>query len=177
MKQLLTHEIGRLSPEEFEQEIRHPFVVVLDNIRSGHNVGAAFRTADAFAIDGIYLCGITPSPPHKEIHKTALGATNTVLWEKHSSTLEGLKKLKEEGYLIVAVEITDQPVYLQDFSPKKDQKYAFVFGNEMKGVQQEVLEVSDFALEVPQFGTKHSLNISVSLGIVLWQSILKTKFT
>lgn len=177
MRQLLTHEIGRLSPDDFKAQKRQPVRLVLDNIRSGHNVGSAFRTADAFAIEGIDLCGITPRPPHREIHKTALGATDTIPWESYEDTLTCLAKLKAQGYKIAAVEITDSPVLLQDFQPAAEEKYAFVFGNEMRGIAPEALEVSDFALEVPQFGTKHSLNVSVTMGVILWDFLFKRNFS
>lgn len=170
MKKLKMQELGRVSVEQFKKQAKTPIVIILDNIRSMHNVGAAFRTADAFACQKIYLCGITAKPPHREIHKTALGASDSVDWEHFQEINEALEQVKKEGYQIIAVEQTDKSVLLQDFETKKDEKYAFVFGNEVFGVSEETLPFCDLALEIPQIGTKHSLNISVSLGIVIWHS-------
>ena len=173
MRKLKNSELGRLNVEEFKKETKIPLVVILDNIRSLNNIGSVFRTSDAFLIEKIYLCGITAKPPHKEIHKTALGATESVDWEYHEDTLELIKELKEEKIKILSVEQTENSVKLQDFIIRKEQKYAVIFGNEVKGVQQVVVSSSDFCIEIPQFGTKHSLNISVSCGIVLWDLFKK----
>jgi tRNA G18 (ribose-2'-O)-methylase SpoU len=142
--------------------------MVLDNIRSAHNVGSAFRTADSFKIDKVWLCGICAVPPSAEIHKSALGAEDSVEWEHVRDTMDAIGKLKEEGYTIVSAEQTVDSVMLDSFVPEKDRKYAVVFGNEVAGVSQDVVDASDFALEIPQFGTKHSLNVSVSMGVILW---------
>lgn len=168
MRKLKMQELGRVSVDEFKKQKKTPIVVVLDNIRSMHNVGSAFRTADAFACQKIYLCGITAKPPHREIHKTALGASNSMDWVHYQEVGEALEILKKEGYQIIAIEQIDQSVLLQDFKSKEGEKYAFVFGNEVFGVSDEALPFCDLALEIPQIGTKHSLNISVSLGIVIW---------
>lgn len=162
-------ELNRLSKEEFKNIEKKKIIVVLDNIRSMHNVGSVFRTSDAFAIEKIMLCGITAQPPHREIEKAALGATESVDWEYHPNTLEIIKKLKAESYTIISIEQAENSIFLQDFKTKVDEKYAIVFGNEVEGVQQEVINVSDFCLEIPQFGTKHSFNVSVCAGIVLWE--------
>ena len=146
--------------------------MVLDNIRSAHNVGSAFRSADAFKVDKLYLCGICACPPSAEIHKSALGAEESVDWEHFDDTMSAIQKLKEEGYLIVSIEQTCNSISLENFHKETGKKYAFIFGNEVDGVSQEVVDASDFVLEIPQFGTKHSLNVSVSMGIVLWQSRL-----
>ena len=169
MKKLSMDELNRLSKEEFKNIEKKKIIVVLDNIRSMHNVGSVFRTSDAFAIEKIMLCGITAQPPHREIEKAALGATESVDWEYHPNTLEIIKKLKAESYTIISIEQAENSIFLQDFKTKVDEKYAIVFGNEVEGVQQEVINVSDFCLEIPQFGTKHSFNVSVCAGIVLWE--------
>ncbi|GIV39971.1 MAG: RNA methyltransferase [Thermonema sp.] len=168
IRKLQLEELGRVDVDTFKNQPKHPVVLVLDNLRSAHNVGAAFRTGDAFAVEALYLCGITPQPPHKEIHKAALGATESVEWHYFEQTAEAIKLLKEQGYRMVGVEQTDSPTYLQDFRPAAEEKYAFVFGNEVYGLSEEVLPLLDMALEIPQFGTKHSLNVSVTLGIVCW---------
>lgn len=173
MAKLKLEELNRVSVEEFKKVEKKPVVLVLDNIRSLNNVGSAFRTADAFLIQKIYLCGITGTPPNREIHKTALGATESVEWEHAPSTLELVKKLKSEGYKIISLEQTDNSVLLQNFQPKINEKLCFVFGNEVFGVEEEVIRESDVTLEIPQFGTKHSLNISVSMGMVVWDYFLK----
>ena len=166
-------ELNRLSVEEFKQKEKVPLVIVLDNVRSLNNVGSAFRTSDAFAIEKICLCGITGTPPHREIQKTALGATESVAWNYFSNTLEAMDLLKKEGYKICAFEQVDKSVMLHEFVPETDGKYALIFGNEVFGVEQEVLDHSDFVIEIPQLGTKHSLNISVSMGIALWDLVVK----
>jgi tRNA G18 (ribose-2'-O)-methylase SpoU len=170
-------ELNRISAEQFKEEANENLVIVLDSIRSMNNVGSVFRTADAFKVGKIYLCGITAVPPHREIHKTALGATESVSWEYVKEVSEAIVSLKNQGYQIVAVEQTNQSTYLQDFQPQKNEKYAFVFGNEAFGVGDEVLPLCDIGLEIPQFGTKHSFNIVVSLGIVLWHYAYLTAFT
>ncbi len=176
MRKLKNSELGRLEVEEFKKADKIPLIVILDNIRSLNNIGSVFRTSDAFLIEKIYLCGITAKPPHKEIHKTALGATETVAWEYVDDTLTLIKKLKDSKIKIVSIEQAENSTLLQDFKVVKNQKYAIVMGNEVKGVQQEVVTQSDFCVEIPQFGTKHSLNISVSCGIVLWDFFKKIKY-
>jgi len=175
MRKLKNSELNRLSIDEFKKTDKTPLVVVLDNIRSLNNIGSVFRTSDAFLIEKIYLCGITATPPNKDIHKTALGATDSVEWEYCKETLEVVNKLKSEGYTILSVEQTEKAIMLQDFVPLENQKYAVIFGNEVKGVQQKVVNASDYAIEIPQYGTKHSFNISVSAGIVLWELFKKIK--
>jgi len=168
MRKLKNSELGRISVDEFKEVHKTPLIVVLDNIRSLNNVGSVFRTSDAFLIEKIYLCGITATPPNKEIHKTALGATESVAWEYVEDTLALVGKLKKEGVRVLSIEQAENSTMLNDFTPESDQKYAVVMGNEVKGVQQEVVSVSDVCIEIPQLGTKHSLNISVSCGVVLW---------
>lgn len=168
-RKLLNIELGRAKPSEYASLPPSGAVLVLDNIRSAHNVGSAFRTADAFRIDKVYLCGICACPPSAEIHKSALGAEISVPWEYAGDTLSLVGRLRDEGYIIISVEQTEHAVQLPDFRAEDGAKYAFVFGNEVDGVQQSVVDSSDFALEIPQFGTKHSLNVSVSVGVVLWQ--------
>jgi 23S rRNA (guanosine2251-2'-O)-methyltransferase len=173
MRKLNMDELNRLSVEEFKEIRKSPIVIVLDNVRSLNNVGSAFRTSDAFLIEKILLCGITGQPPHKEIQKTALGATESVSWEYFASTKEAMEYLKSEGYLICAFEQVHQSTKLNVFVPDKDLKYALVFGNEVFGVEEEVIKMSDHLIEIPQLGTKHSLNISVSIGIAIWDFIVK----
>jgi tRNA G18 (ribose-2'-O)-methylase SpoU len=168
MRKLKNNELSRLSVDEFKQSKKTPLIIVLDNIRSLNNIGSVFRTSDAFLIEKIYLCGITAKPPHKDIHKTALGSTDTVAWEYVENTLELLKKLKAENVQIISIEQAENATMLHDFKPEPDTTYAIVFGNEVKGVQQDVVDVSDVVIEIPQYGTKHSLNISVSAGVVVW---------
>jgi 23S rRNA (guanosine2251-2'-O)-methyltransferase len=175
MRKLKLEELNRISPEEFKGKEKIPVVLVLDNVRSLHNVGAAFRTGDAFLIHKIYLCGITGTPPNRELHKAALGAEDTVEWEHVATTVEAVKKLQTEGWKIISLEQAEGSVLLQDFLPETNEKYAFVFGNEVFGVEDEVIELSDSCLEIPQFGTKHSFNVSVSMGIVLWDYFSKTQ--
>ncbi len=175
MRKLLNEELPRLSREEFKAEKKTPLVIVLDNVRSHLNVGSVFRTADAFLLEEILLCGITGTPPHRDIHKTALGATETVAWKQFSSTSEAVQQLKEKGYKIIAIEQADKAVMLHEFTPAADEKYAVVFGNEVDGVAQEVVNSSDLVIEIPQFGMKHSLNVSVSAGIVMWDLFLKLR--
>ncbi|MBU2907685.1 RNA methyltransferase [Arenibacter algicola] len=175
MRKLENSELDRLNVDEFKQVEKTPICIVLDNVRSLNNIGSVFRTADAFLIEKIYLCGITATPPHKEIHKTALGATDSVAWEYRESTLELLKELRAEGYTSLSVEQAENAVMLNDFKVEENKKYALIFGNEVKGVSQEVVSGSDLVLEIPQYGTKHSLNISVSVGIVVWDLWAKLK--
>jgi len=170
-RKLRNIELGRVKPSEYASLPESGLVIVLDNIRSAHNVGSAFRTADAFKVDRVYLCGICACPPSAEIHKAALGAELSMPWEHFGNTLDAVKELKDKGYTIVSVEQTEHSLKLPLFHPEKRQKYALIFGNEVNGVQQEVVNESDFALEIPQFGTKHSLNVSVSVGVVLWQCV------
>jgi 23S rRNA (guanosine2251-2'-O)-methyltransferase len=174
MKKLALEELGRISIKEFKDSEKIPVCIILDNVRSLHNVGSAFRTADAFRIEKIYLTGITGTPPHREIQKTALGATESVAWEYSENTSLVLQKLKAEGYVIVIVEQTTDSIALQTFEATTDAKYCLVFGNEVNGVSEEAIALGNLALEIPQLGTKHSLNISVCLGIVLWEVFRKT---
>lgn len=167
-------ELERVSVEEYKKMDKSPIVLVLDNIRSLNNVGSAFRTGDAFGIEKIFLCGITGTPPHRDIQKTALGATESVEWEYFLNTMLAIDRLKGQGYQICALEQVDRSVMLNDFIPEKGKKYVLVFGNEVFGVEEEVLNASDEVLEIPQLGTKHSLNISVSLGIAVWDLMVKT---
>ena len=172
-RKLANSELDRLSVNEFKETEKSPLIIVLDNIRSLNNIGSVFRTSDAFLVQKIYLCGITATPPHKDIHKTALGATETVAWEYAKDTLEVVETLKAEGVKIVSIEQAENAVMLNDFTPNKDTTYALVFGNEVKGVQQAVVTASDVVVEIPQYGTKHSLNISVSCGVVVWDLFSK----
>ncbi|WP_427872225.1 RNA methyltransferase [Flavobacterium sp. MMS24-S5] len=173
MRKLENSELDRKSIEDFKKSEKTPLILVLDDIRSLHNIGSVFRTADAFLIEKIILCGITATPPNKEIHKTALGATETVAWEHHENVLEVIENLKKENVLTMAIEQVESSIFLQDFKIKKDQKYALVFGNEVYGVSQEAVAICDGCIEIPQLGTKHSLNISVSAGIVVWDLFQK----
>lgn len=174
MRKLKNEELGRLEPEAYEQSDKLKICLVMDDIRSMNNVGSAFRTADAFRVEKIYLCGITATPPHREINKTALGATETVKWAYAENILALVKELKQQGYKIIAVEQADESTSLPDFSPDAAGQYAFIFGNEVFGVNDEVVSQADMVLEIPQFGTKHSLNISVTVGIVVWDYVVKT---
>lgn len=175
-RKLSNCELGRKSVEDFRKSEKMPVVIVLDNVRSQHNIGSAFRTADAFALEKVWLCGICAVPPTAEIHKSALGAEFSMEWEYSPETMPVVEKLKSEGYTVVSVEQAENSTSLQDFIPEKGRRYAFVFGNEVNGVQQDVVSASDICLEIPQFGTKHSLNVSVSAGVVLWDVISKLKF-
>ncbi len=169
MKKLKLEELGRISVDEFKTAEKSNVSILLDNIRSLHNVGSAFRTADAFRIEKLYLTGITGTPPHREIQKTALGATDSVSWEYIKNPAEAVTRIKDEGYTIIVVEQTTKSISLQDFHPSLSEKYCLVFGNEVNGVSEEVIARGDMALEIPQSGTKHSLNVSVCLGIVVWE--------
>lgn len=169
MRKLKIYEIERIDANQFRDSDKIPVVIVLDNIRSAHNVGSFFRTSDAFRIAHIYLCGITAQPPSNEIRKTALGSTESVEWSYHESTVEVVANLKSKGFIVAGVEQVDNPVMLEDYKNEKNNPVALVFGNEVKGVQQSVLDKCDLAIEIPQYGTKHSLNVSVSGGIVIWE--------
>jgi 23S rRNA (guanosine2251-2'-O)-methyltransferase len=173
MKKLKLEELGRISVTEFKSVEKIPVCILLDNVRSLHNVGSAFRTADAFRIEKIFLTGITGTPPHREIHKTALGATESVVWEYAQTTQEAIGKLKQHGYTIVLIEQTSESIPLQNFSIEPIKKYCLVFGNEVNGISEEAISLGDVALEIPQSGTKHSLNISVCVGIVVWEMFKK----
>ncbi len=168
MKKLKITELQRLSKEQFHEVEKIPLVVVLDEVRSLNNVGSIFRTSDAFLVEKIYLCGITATPPHPEIHKTALGAEDTIAWRYFENTLDAIQSLKNDGYIVYSIEQVHNSTMLNELSLDKAKKYAVVFGNEVKGVQQEVVNQSDGCIEIPQFGTKHSLNVSVTAGIVIW---------
>ncbi len=167
-RKLLNIELGRVTAQEYKELPETGVVVVLDNIRSAHNVGSVFRTSDSFKIDKVWLCGICAVPPSAEIHKSALGAEDSVGWEYVADTLDAVKRLKEEGYTVVCAEQTVGSVMLDTFRPEPGRKYAVVFGNEVSGVRQDVVDAADMCLEIPQFGTKHSLNVSVSAGVILW---------
>jgi len=161
--------MNRLTVEEFKEEKKTPLIVVLDNVRSLHNVGSVFRTADAFLVEAVYLCGITCTPPHAEIHKTALGAENTVDWKHYEDTHQAVIDLKAQGYTVFAIEQAVGSTLLPDLQLDKSKKYAVILGNEVKGVQQTVVDACDGCIEIPQFGTKHSLNVSVTGGIIIWE--------
>lgn len=169
MRKLLNSELNRKTPEEVQKSEKSPFIVVLDNVRSQSNVGSVFRTADAFLTESICLCGITGTPPAREIQKTALGATESVAWKYYSDTITAINEIRSGGYVIVAIEQADDAVELQDFEIEHGKKYALVFGHEVNGVSQEVIDICDHCIEIPQFGMKHSFNIAVSAGIVLWE--------
>jgi len=174
MRKLLNRELGRKTIDQFRKAEKSPFTIVLDNVRSHSNVGSVFRTADAFLTTKICLCGITAKPPHRDIQKTALGATESVAWSYYPETMDAITELKNEGYRIVGIEQAEGSVELQNFNIEKGVKYALVFGHEVNGVDQKVLDQCDFCIELPQFGTKHSFNIAVSAGIVLWELYKKT---
>lgn len=169
MRKLLNEELGRPTLEEYAACAKLPVVVVLDNVRSAQNVGSFFRTADAFGIERIALCGISATPPNREIHKTALGSEMSVAWSYHPTTMECVEQLRAEGYRIVAIEQIEGATMLDSFAVEVDTKYAIIFGNEVEGVDQAVADVVDGAIEIPQVGTKHSLNVSVSAGVVMWE--------
>jgi len=173
MRKLKLEELNRPSIEEFKSGKKMPVVVVLDNVRSMHNIGSIFRTADGFAVEEICLCGITAQPPHREIEKTALGATQSINWSYFANCMEAIVKLKEKGYLIVAVEQAENSTMLNDFKVVKEEKYALIFGNEVNGVSEDAMQNLDACIEIPQFGTKHSFNIVISAGIVLWDLFSK----
>ncbi|MEW5674864.1 RNA methyltransferase [Flavobacterium enshiense] len=173
MRKLANSELERKNIEEFRKAGKTPLIIILDDIRSLHNIGSVFRTSDAFLVEKIYLCGITATPPNKEIHKTALGATETVAWEYAKDVLEVIEKLKADNVAVYAIEQVENSVMLNEFQVKPEEKYALVFGNEVKGVAQEAINLCDGVIEIPQLGTKHSLNISVSAGIVVWDLFQK----
>ncbi len=173
VKKLKLEELGRISVEEYKFSEKLPIVVLLDNVRSLHNVGSAFRTADAFRVAKVYLTGITGQPPHREIQKTALGATESVEWAYFKNGSELVQQLKSEGYTILVIEQTTSSLSLQDFKPQANSKYCLVFGNEVSGVSEDIIEFADYALEIPQSGTKHSINVSVCVGIVVWEMAKK----
>jgi tRNA G18 (ribose-2'-O)-methylase SpoU len=173
MRKLENSELDRKSIADFKQSEKTPIIIVLDDIRSLHNIGSVFRTADAFLIEKIYLCGITATPPNKEIHKTALGATETVVWEHNANVLDVIQNLKDDNVTVLAIEQVESAIFLQDFKIEKNKKYALVFGNEVYGVSQDAVAICDGCIEIPQLGTKHSLNISVSAGIVVWDLFQK----
>lgn len=175
MRKIQNAELNRLSLQDFKQAEKRPVTIILDDIRSLNNIGSVFRTADAFRCKSIFLCGITATPPHREIHKTALGAEESVDWKYFTSVTEAVRELKEMHYTIVSIEQVENSTSLTDFQPDPEKKYAFIFGNEVFGVKQEVIDLCDLCLEIPQEGTKHSLNISVATGIVLWDYLMKVK--
>ena len=174
MKKTKIEDLKRIEVDQFKKKKKREVIIILDNVRSLNNIGSCFRTSDAFIIKKIYLVGITGSPPNKDIDRTALGATESIDWEHVSSISKIEKELKEEGWKIALIEQTDESIKLQNFNPKSDEKFAFVFGNEVFGVSDEALQCAELAIEIPQFGTKHSFNITVSLGIVLWDHLTKT---
>lgn len=167
-RKLKNSELGRISPSQFKEQTKTPLIVILDNIRSLNNIGSVFRSSDAFRIEKVYLCGITAQPPHKDIQKTALGATESVAWAYEKDTLALVQRLQAEGIQVASIEQAEDSISLDDFTVESDTTYALVFGNEVKGVEQQVVSASDYVIEIPQYGTKHSLNISVSAGVVLW---------
>jgi|SRR5665213_80815 len=173
MRKLKLAELSRVSVAEFKAGEKFPIVVVLDNVRSMHNIGSIFRTADGFAVEKICLCGITATPPHREIEKTALGATQSVAWEYYQNPLEAVERLRNDGYVVIAVEQAENSIMLNEFQPLANRKYALIFGNEVNGVSDDVMQRIDGCIEIPQFGTKHSFNIVVSAGIVLWDLFSK----
>jgi tRNA G18 (ribose-2'-O)-methylase SpoU len=175
MRKLKTEELGRVGIEDFKNQEKLPLVVILDNVRSMHNIGSIFRTSDGFAIEKIYLCGITAQPPHREIEKTALGATQSVEWIYFEDVCEAINRLKKDGYTIIAIEQAENSTMLNNYQPDKSQKFALIFGNEVNGVSDEAMNKIDTCIEIPQFGTKHSFNIVVSAGIVLWDFFAKLK--
>ena len=168
MKKKSILDLDRLSTEQYKNTDKLPFVVVLDNVRSLNNIGSVFRTSDAFLVEKIYLCGITATPPHADIHKTALGAEDSVDWVYYENTTDAVKQLKSEGYTVYSIEQVNNSIALQNIVLKSDEKYAGILGNEVKGVQQEVVDMCDGCIEIPQFGTKHSLNVSVTAGLIIW---------
>ena len=169
MRKLLNSELERKTIDQYKESEKSPIIIVLDNVRSQSNIGSIFRTADAFLTSAIYMCGITAKPPHREIQKTALGATESVTWKYYSETAGAIKELREAGYIIVGIEQAEGSVGLQDFLISKGKQYALIFGNEVNGVDQDIINLCDYCVEIPQFGTKHSFNIAISVGIVLWE--------
>ncbi|MDP4185377.1 MAG: RNA methyltransferase [Bacteroidota bacterium] len=175
MRKLLNSELNRLNIEQFKETTKTPIIVVLDNLRSCNNIGSVFRTSDALLIEAVYLCGITATPPNKEIHKTALDAENTVNWRYFEKTEDAVVDLRNQGYKIISIEQVEGSIPLSDYAPSKNEKLALIFGNEVKGVAQQIVDNSDCCIEIPQYGTKHSFNVSVSTGIVLWDLFNKLK--
>jgi len=175
MRKLKNEELNRISADEYKKAEKMPLVIVLDNIRSLNNIGSVFRTADAFRVEKIYLCGITGKPPHREIHKTALGATESVDWEYQEKTNEAIVKLKNSKYKVVAIEQMESSINLSDYKPEPNEKLALIFGNEISGISEDIIKDIDLCIEIPQFGTKHSFNIAVSAGIVLWHLFTNRK--
>jgi len=175
MRKLKTEELGRVGIADFKKQDKLPIAVILDNVRSMHNIGSIFRTSDGFALEKIFLCGITAQPPHREIEKTALGATQSIEWAYTIDIIELITELRTAGYKIIAIEQADNSIMLNDFQPKTSEKYALIFGNEVNGVSEEAMKLIDACIEIPQFGTKHSFNIVVSAGIVLWDFFAKLK--
>lgn len=173
MRKLKMSELKRKSLEEFRKSEKSPFVIVLDNIRSLNNIGSVFRTADCLKAEAVYLCGITAKPPHRDIHKTALGATESVAWTYFEDTAAAIRELHKAGYVVISLEQAEGSTPLQDFYPSNNKRYALVFGHEVRGVQEEIINMSDYCIEIPQYGTKHSFNVSVSAGIVLWDLFSK----
>ena len=175
MRKLRTDELNRLSVPEYKDRAKTPVIVVLDNIRSQQNTGSVFRTADAFGLEAVWLCGITATPPHREIHRAALGATESVEWQYFETTGEAVRVLKSAGYQVIGIEQTDESIPLQDYSPTPGKKLALIFGNEVSGLDDTILPLLDGCIEIPQFGTKHSFNVAVSAGIVIWDLTSKIK--
>lgn len=175
MKKLTNDELHRINIDTFKKVAKNPIVLLLDNIRSLNNIGSIFRTADAFRIESIYLCGITATPPHREIQKTALGATESVEWKYYENVSEAIFELKQNKFKIIAVEQADMSIKLNDFKPEINEKYALIFGNEINGVSTVAIDLSDACIEIPQFGTKHSFNVTITTGIILWDILLKMK--
>lgn len=174
-RKLKITELNRISAEEFKKVDKLPLVVILDNVRSLHNIGSVFRTSDAFRVECIYLCGITATPPHPEMHKTALGAEFTVDWKYVNNAVEAVDNLRQEGYIVFSIEQAENSIMLENIQLEQGKRYAVVLGNEVKGVQQEVIDHSDGCIEIPQYGTKHSLNVSVTAGIVIWDLFKQLK--
>ena len=177
MRKLKTEELGRVGIDDFKKQEKLPLVVILDNVRSMHNIGSIFRTSDGFAIEKIYLCGITAQPPHREIEKTALGATQSIEWAYSADVCDAIKELKNDGYTIIAIEQAENSTMLNNYDQDNSKKYALIFGNEVNGVSDEAMKLIDTCIEIPQFGTKHSFNIVVSAGIVLWDFFAKLKLS
>jgi 23S rRNA (guanosine2251-2'-O)-methyltransferase len=175
MRKLRTDELNRLSVPQYKERAKMPVIVVLDNIRSQQNTGSVFRTADAFGLEAVWLCGITATPPHREIHRAALGATDSVDWKYFGTTVEAIRVLKSAGYMVIGIEQTDESISLQEFIPPAGRKLALVFGNEVSGLDETVLPLLDRCIEIPQFGTKHSFNVAVSAGIIIWDLTSKIK--
>ncbi|MCX6257022.1 MAG: RNA methyltransferase [Bacteroidia bacterium] len=175
MRKLKNNELARISIQDYQASDKTPLIIVLDNIRSMNNIGSIFRTCDAFRVESLYLCGNSATPPHRDIHKTALGATESVNWKYFISTSEAIRQLKIDGYTVISIEQTDGSTELQDVCISKVSRYALIFGNEIKGVDDAIIDMSDSCMEIPQFGTKHSLNVAVSAGIIIWELYNKIK--